>query len=58
MFSQLAVLTGPLTVVSVALIGTSPRAAAMLIKTESEDPNYNVCNVQGNAVPGPSQAVW
>lgn len=26
--------------------GTSPRAAAMLIKTESEDPNYNVCNVQ------------
>lgn len=28
--------------------GTSPRAAAMLIKTESEDPNYNVCNVQGS----------
>ncbi|KAL6087635.1 hypothetical protein STEG23_035379, partial [Scotinomys teguina] len=27
--------------------GTSPEAAAVLIKTESEDPNYPQCNMQG-----------
>ncbi|EGV96861.1 General transcription factor II-I repeat domain-containing protein 2, partial [Cricetulus griseus] len=26
--------------------GTSPKAAAMLVKTESEDPNYYPCNMQ------------
>ncbi|XP_005344722.1 general transcription factor II-I repeat domain-containing protein 2 isoform X1 [Microtus ochrogaster] len=28
--------------------GTSPKAAAVLVKTESEDPNYYQCDVQGN----------
>ncbi|XP_027271907.1 general transcription factor II-I repeat domain-containing protein 2 [Cricetulus griseus] len=28
--------------------GTSPKAAAMLVKTESEDPNYYPCNMQGS----------
>nr|XP_048289733.1 general transcription factor II-I repeat domain-containing protein 2 isoform X3 [Myodes glareolus] len=27
--------------------GTSPKAAAILVKTESEDPNYYQCDVQG-----------
>ncbi|CAH7250542.1 general transcription factor II-I repeat domain-containing protein 2 [Phodopus roborovskii] len=28
--------------------GTSPKAAAVLVKTESEDPNYYPCNMQGS----------
>ncbi|XP_057621956.1 general transcription factor II-I repeat domain-containing protein 2 isoform X2 [Chionomys nivalis] len=28
--------------------GTSPKAAAVLVKTESEDPSYCQCDVQGN----------
>ncbi|XP_050022112.1 general transcription factor II-I repeat domain-containing protein 2 isoform X3 [Alexandromys fortis] len=28
--------------------GTSPKAAAVLVKTESEDPNYYQCDMQGN----------
>ncbi|ERE75453.1 general transcription factor II-I repeat domain-containing protein 2 isoform 2 [Cricetulus griseus] len=30
------------------MTGTSPKAAAMLVKTESEDPNYYPCNMQGS----------
>jgi hypothetical protein len=35
--------------ISVALTGISPKAPAVSVKEESEDPNYCVYNVQGNA---------